>query len=133
MAARNFTEAQLTMNRDSVELTARCVGAAGANPTGFKGLGVASITWVSTGKYRVTLQDKYMGLLGANFKVIDSTGTKHFSITITSETVATTKVIEFEVYSAISGTAPTRANLATTETLLVEVKLSNTSQRPRGF
>lgn len=132
MGARNGTHQQFTMNRDQWELTGKCVGAAGANPTGKKGIGIASIEWVSTGKYRITLDDKWAALLGADFRVIDSTGLRHYEVTITSETVSTTKQIVFEVYGAASTVAPARSNLATTDTLLITLKLSNTVQVPNG-
>lgn len=135
MAARNMNEGVKTLMRDVVKLWAKCVGAAAANPTGQKGLGFpsAAFAWVSTGKYTLTLSDKYAALLDAHFRVIDSTGLRHYSIAVTSETVASTKIITFEVYGGASTVAPTRTNLAATDTLLVELTLSNTAQVPAGY
>lgn len=135
MAARNFAKNIAVLNRDMVKLFAKCVGAAAANPTGQKGLGfpAAAFAWVSTGKYTLTLSDKYAALLAADFQAISSGGIKHFSFAITSETVASTKIITFEVYSGATGVAPTRADLAATDTLLVELTLSNTAQAPTGY
>lgn len=132
MAARTTTFINHTMNREQVTLTAKCVGAAGANPTSVRGIGIASITWVSTGKYKVTLQDKYAALLKYHASVIDSTGLRHYSITASAEDVATGKTVTLEVFAAETTVAPTRADLETTDTLLLELVLSNTQQKPNG-
>lgn len=133
MAARNLNHGVKTFLREVVKIYGKCVGAAGANPTGVKGLGITSITWVSTGKYLITLEDKYNALLNADFRVIDSTGLRHYSFSITSQTVSTTKLITVEVYAGASTVAPTRADLAATDTLLVTLELSNTQQVPAGY
>ena len=132
MAARNGTHQQFTMNRDQWELTAKATGAAGASPTGLKGIGIASIAWVSTGLYDITLTDKWAALLDANFVVIDSTGLRHYCFTIVTETVSTTKIIRVKVFAAATTVAPTLANLETTDTLRLSLKLSNTVQTPNG-
>lgn len=133
MGARNGTHQQFTMDRDTWELHARCIGAAGATPTGLKGIGIASIAWVSTGIYDITLVDKWAGLLEVNFSVIDSTGLRHYTFNVKTETVSTTKIIRINVFAAATTVAPTLANLETTDTLLVTLKLSNTLQVPRSF
>jgi len=132
MAARNATHMNYTMNREQVSLTGKCVGNAGANPTGLKGIGIASINWVSSGKYTITLSDKYAALLGAQFMVIDSTGLTLSSVFISAETVATNKTITIEVFGGASTVAPTRRNLAATDTLRFILTMSNTSQVPNG-
>ncbi len=132
MGARNLTDSSKTFNREEVSITSKCVGAAGASPTGLKGLGVASIAWVSTGLYDITLSDKWAALLGADFHVIDSTGLRHYCFTIVSETVSTTKVIRVKVFAAATTVAPTLANLAATDIWLIGLKLSNTLQVPNG-
>lgn len=135
MGARNGTNDQFTLNRDQWTLTCKAVGAAAANPTGFKGLGFADtlpLVRTSSGKYTLTLKDKWAALLGYNIKVIDSTGLRHYECTVTSETVASTKIIVFEVYGAASTVAPTRSDLAVTDIVLIEVTLSNTAQVPNG-
>lgn len=132
MAARSTTLFSKTFNREQNTITAKCVGNAGANPTNVRGLGVASITWVSTGKYLVTLQDKWNALLQFEANVLDSTGAKHFRITPSAEDVATGKTITFEVFAGATTVAPTRADLAATETLMLTLTLSNTAQKPNG-
>jgi len=132
MAARSTTLFSKTFNREQNTITGKCVGNAGANPTNVRGLGIKSITWVSTGKYLVTLEDKWAALLQCDGNVIDSTGLKHFRITPSAETVATTKTITLEVFSGATTVAPTRADLAATETLMLTLTLSNTQQKPNG-
>lgn len=132
MAARNATHMNYTMNRDQISLTGKCVGAAAANPTGVKGIGIASIAYVSTGKYTITLADKYAALLGAQFTVIDSTGLTLSNVFISAETVATSKTITIEVFGGATTVAPTRRNLATTDTLKFILTMSNTQQLPNG-
>lgn len=133
MAARSTTLFSKTFNREQNTITAKCVGNAGANPTSVRGLGVASITWVSTGKYLVTLQDKWNALLQCEANVLDSTGTKHFRITPSAETLSSGgKTITLEVFSGATTVAPTRADLAATETLMLTLTLSNTAQKPNG-
>jgi hypothetical protein len=132
MAARNGTHQQFTMNRNEWSLTAKATGAAGASPTGLKGVGIASLAWVSTGIYDLTLSDKYAALLGATFNVIDSTGARHYCITIKTETVSTTKIIRFTVFAAATAVAPTLADLVSTDILMIQLKLSNTLQTPNG-
>lgn len=133
MAARNGSNQQFTMVRDMWSLFGRCVGAAAADPTGLKGIGILSITRSSSGKYVITLNDKWNALLGYNFRVIDSTGLQHYSITVSAETVATTKTITIEVFAAATTVAPTRADLAATDILLIELNLSNSKQVPTGY
>ncbi len=132
MGARNGTQKQFTMNRDEWTLTGKCTGAAGASPTGLKGIGISTVAWVSTGIYDITLVDKWAALLDYNFSVIDSTGLRHYSFNVKTETVSSTKIIRINVFAAASTVAPTLADLATTDTLRFSLKLSNTSQVPNG-
>lgn len=133
MAARSSFSSQHILSPDIHRVVGRCVGAAAANPTGLKGNGIASIAYVSTGKYTITLSDKWAGLVIANFSVIDSTGLKHFLVTPSAETVASSKTISISVSSAAFGSAPALANLASTETLLIELVLSNSSSNPKPY
>jgi hypothetical protein len=135
MGARNATHMNYTMNRDEIELTGRFIGNGAASPSAanVKGLGIASVAWVSTGKYDITLQDKWAGLLDANFSVIDSTGLRHYSVSMSSVLVSTTKVIRIEVFAAATGVAPTRADFAATDTVRFSLKLLNSLQVPNGL
>jgi len=132
MAARVSVPFSRTMNREQVTLTGKCVGAAAANPTGLKGIGITSVTRSNTGLYTITLADKYAALLMAKFTVIDSTGTKQYTVTMSAVDVVSAKTINITTASAAFGSAPAVANLATTETLLFELTLSNTTQLPNG-
>lgn len=133
MAARSSFSSQHILSPGVHRVVGRCVGAAAANPTGLKGNGIASIAYVSTGKYTITLSDKWAGLVTADFSVIDSTGLKHFLVTPSAETVASSKTISISVSSAAFGSAPALADLASTETLLIELVLSNSSSNPKPY
>lgn len=133
MASRSSIASSFCLSPSIHRIVGRCVGAAAANPTGLKGNGIASIAYVSTGKYTITLQDKWAGLVSASFTVIDSTGLKHFLVTPSAETVTSSKTISLSVSSAAFGSAPALANLATTETLLIELVLSNSASTPKPY
>lgn len=134
MAARNATHMNYTMNREQVTLTGKCVGNAAASPTALKGIGIASVVFVSTGKYTLNLQDKYAALLLFKYGVIDSSATKHFNVTVSAVTTnaAGKTALTLEVFSGTTTVAPTRANLVSTETLCFELTMSNTVQVPNG-
>lgn len=132
MAARNATHMNYSMNRGQVTLTGKCVGAGAANPTGLKGIGITSITRSSSGKYVITLADNYAALLAAQFMVIDSTGLVLSSVFVSAETVASTKTITIEVFGGATTVAPTRRDLAATDTLRFMLTMSNTQQVPNG-
>lgn len=132
MAARNATHMNYSMNREQVTLTGKCVGAGAGDPTGLKGIGITSITRSSSGKYVITLADKYAALLAAQFMVIDSTGLVLSSVFISAETVATNKTITIEVFGGATTVAPTRRDLAATDTLRFMLTMSNTAQLPNG-
>lgn len=133
MAARNACEKLYSMNRESFVLTGKCVGAGAANPTGKKGIGVSTVTRTATGKYTITLEDKWAALLSLDLQVIDSTGANQFTFNIVSETVASTKTINITVFKSATAAAPAIADLATTDTLLFKIWLSNSQQLPKPF
>lgn len=131
MGARNTTFNRGYQTRDTVEVMGKCVGAAAANPTGLKSQGgIASIARTSSGKYTITLTDKWAALLEWNFNVVDSTAGNHYLFTVSSETVTTTKTIVVEVFKGATTVAPTRADLATTDTLRIKLVLANSQQVP---
>lgn len=132
MAARNTIDTTGNMNRGDVILTGSCVGAATSNPTSVKGNGIASITRSSSGKYVITLSDKWKAIRDWSFNVIDSTAARHYEITVSAEDVATNKTITIEVFGAATTVAPARSDLATTDTLKFRLMLSNSSNIPAG-
>jgi hypothetical protein len=133
MGARNGTHQQFTLLRDTWMLTGSAVGAVGANLTSLKGLGIASVARTSNGLYVLTLSDKWNALLEARFWVEDSLGTKHYHITVKSETVSTTKTITFTVFQGASTVAPTLNDLISTDKLKFALILSNSAQVPAGY
>ncbi len=132
MGARNLTEKLFAMNRDSLVLTGKCVGNGAASPTGLKGIGVASVAWVSTGKYTITLSDKWAALLNFTSVVINSAATTLSVVFVSAETVATNRTITIEVFGGTTGVALARRDLTSADTLRFTIELSNTVQTPNG-
>jgi hypothetical protein len=74
MANRRFQDVQ-ALNREVKLIAGRVsVGSAGA-PTLADGLGIASVEYAATGKYTITLDDQYSGLLyyGATYAQLAGT------------------------------------------------------------
>lgn len=122
MAARNMTHPR-TIQREMVILAGKGVGA-GANPlTGLVFPGVTSITHLgSTGKYRVTLDDKYDALLACTGNVEDLTAPDDWSVTIDSDTVSS-KIIDISTWKG-----GLLADLTTDEKLHLIIALRNSKQ-----
>lgn len=133
MAFKTGTDNQYTLARNLWTLYGKGVGG-GAATTGItltEGIGMsATVTQATTGIYVVTLSTKWNRLLGFNANVL-STTTGHFEIRLDAETVATTKLVTFRVFYAASGAAPALASLATTDTLMFQLYLSDTTQVPK--
>ena len=133
MTINTWFEQNFTNVPEIVKLFARCVGNGAANPTGVKGLGITSITWVSTGKYTVTLNRKFAGLVNVVGSVINSAGTTLSVVYASAETVASSQTITIEVFGGINAVAPTRRDLTSADTLLLEITLQDSSVKPAGF
>lgn len=82
--------------------------------------GVTSITQVSNGRYRITLNDKYYALLSASM-VSESTSKNDHSFQIRDEAVATAGTIDFILQSAAS------TNLGNTEGVFASIFVKNSS------
>lgn len=114
-----------------VDLYARCVGNGAASPTGVKG--VTGITWVSTGKYTITLPRKYAGLVGFNYVVINSAGTTLSSVFISADNVASAGTLTIEVFGGATTVAPTRRDLTSADTLIMDISVMDSAQKPAKF
>lgn len=80
-----------------------------------------ALSQIGVGQYRITLEDKYAALLGAFFTVLDAGDTDKV-IQVKSETVASTKLIDFNV---LAGSTPT--NLAVDDVLYIQLNLRNST------
>ena len=130
MGARNLSSSLRILDREVVKIFGKCVGNTTSNPTGVAGAGVAGVTRSGVGLYTITLQDKWNTFLGAKFTVIDSSALEHYEITVSSETVASTKTVNLTIWGAATGVAPVKLDLGTDVTLRFEIDLSNTGQTP---
>lgn len=125
MAARNLKRQIAHFVPDPIMIFAKALGAAGANPTALVAPGVASIVWTATGRYTVTLEDKYNTLLQCLGNVFDATSPDDWEVNGVSETVATTKTILLAIFKGGA-----LADLTTDDTLRLTIVLSN-SERSR--
>jgi hypothetical protein len=122
MANRTFNDSQ-ALEKEVKKLFAKIsIGASGAPTLVTPGsLGIASIARVSTGYYRLTLQDAYPFFLGFD-PIVMSTTAENLNFQLRTETVSTTKIIEF--YTLAAGAVADPAN---GDVLLLEISLKNTS------
>lgn len=124
MASRNFNRKQ-ALEKEVKEIYAKvAIGASGA-PTlsAADSLGVASITRTSAGLYQLTLQDKYVSLKHMDVKIATPTAEDIVSNPV-SETVSTTKLINFRCTTAGVATDP-----ASGDTFYIAMQLKNTTAK----
>lgn len=123
MAARNKAR-PYTLDRDITTLYGKGTGAAAADLTSVGGIGIASVAYAaSTGVYTLTLSDKWAKLLNWHFQVLDATSAAVWAVTVSAETVSSTKTITLNVFKA-----GTLANLSTDEILKFSLDLCDTAQ-----
>lgn len=120
MANRNFNRFQ-ALEKEVKSLYADvAIGASGA-PTLTKGLGITSIERTGTGRYRLTLDDKYTRLMWADAIHLAST-TEDLDWHLTAEDVDGAKTVEF-----VAHTAGTDADPADGDRVLFHMELKNSS------
>ena len=124
MAARNLCALQ-ALDRGAVLIFGGGTGAAASALTAVKGAGVSSIAETATGKYTITLTDKWNTFLFFSGVVIDTTTVDDWAVTVEEELVSTSKTVKILVTK--SGTA---TDLTTDEKLKFMLAVSNTSQPP---
>lgn len=128
MAARNLSEHQYAIERDTVKIYGRGTGASTSSLTSVKGKGISTITRTGTGAHTITLTDQWQGLLGFSASIIDATSTDDWEVTVVSETVASTKTVLIAIFK--SGTA---ADLTTDEKILFEITVSRSGNLPQSY
>lgn len=126
MANRMFSQLQLSLEKAVVKLWAKvAIGATGA-PTlsAANSKGISSITRAAAGNYTITLQDKYVKLLGFQCTFMDAAGLPDapmVALDTDTDVTATSPIIHF--YTASS--AGVAADPANGETMYIEITLSN--------
>jgi hypothetical protein len=121
---QKFGEIQVNLPGVS-KVFARGTGAGAANLTSVKG--VTSIAETATGKYTVTLDRKYKGLLMVTGIIIDPSSVDDWEVTLESDLTSNQT---FGILVTKSGTA---ADLTTDEKLLLEITLQDTAGLPAGY
>ena len=120
MANRNYNRHQSLEKEIKNLYLDVAIGGSGA-PTLTKGLGVTSIVRSGTGRYDITLDDRYTRLMYVQVVNVKS-ATSDLTFQVTAETVTTTKII-----SIASKAAAVDADPASGDRLLIKIELKNSS------
>lgn len=120
MASRNFHRAQALEPEVKSLFATVTIGASGA-VTSTVSAGVATVAKSATGRYTVTLQDKYVRLLHVSVVHINAT-TEDLQWHVTAEDVANAKTIGLVAHDAATDTDP-----ASGTKLLIKIDLKNTT------
>lgn len=97
MANRRFQDVQ-ALNREVKLIAGRVsVGGSGA-PTLADGLGIASVTVAATGKYTITLDDKYTGLLYYGATYCQLAGADQLFAIVEAHSVTVNKTVEIHFF-----------------------------------
>lgn len=104
MAARNFNRLQALEKEVKSLYLQVAIGASGA-PTLTKGLGSASIARNSAGNYTVTLQDKYVRLMGCQVMQLNSSA-EDITVQLLAESVSSAKTVQFVCKTDATATDP---------------------------
>lgn len=120
MANRSFNRKQ-SLEKEVKELFCSIsIGASGA-PTLVDRYGIASITRNSAGDYTLVLQDNYVSLKFVEAVFLSSTA-QDIRVQLKSETVSTTKQINFFTLTAATATDPSSG-----QKLFLKIEVKNTS------
>jgi len=120
MANRNYNRQQ-ALEKEIKQLHLDvAIGAAGV-ATLTRGVGITSISRVSAGLYRITLQDKYVRLMDVHVTHL-AVAAEDLTSQVKLETVGSTKLIEIFTLAGALATDP-----ASGDRLLITLKLKNSS------
>lgn len=145
MASRNYAPIR-ALARGQVIIDGSCIGAAAADPTTVRGLGITSITFVATGRYNINFTGRFERMLDFSAMVLPgTTGTTtptvatarvvnalqpfNTTVTVSGRTVQVTRV---EVFITNNTGAEALTNLAATDQLTFTAKFQNSRVRPRA-
>jgi hypothetical protein len=124
MAARNLKRNIAHFTPAPIVIFGKGTGAAAADLTALVSAGaIASIAYTATGRYTITLADKYNSLLWVAGCVIDATTPDDWEVCVVSETVSSTKTILIAVFKG-----GTLTDLTTDEKLLLNIVCSNSAR-----
>lgn len=145
MASRNYAPIR-ALARGQVIIDGSCIGAAAADPTTVRGLGITSITFVATGRYNINFTGRFERMLDFSAMVLPgTTGTTtptvatarvvnalqpfNTTVTVSGRTVQVTRV---EVFITNNTGAEALTNLAATDQLTFTATFQNSRSRPRA-
>lgn len=120
MASRNFNRLQ-ALEKEIKHLHMEvAIGGTGA-PTLTSGLGIASISRTSAGLYQITLQDKYVRLMGMSIMQLVSSA-EDLVFQVQAEDVDSAKTISFHCLAGGVATDPSSGSK-----LFIQIMLKNTT------
>lgn len=116
----------------TVRILGSGVGAATADLTSQKGM---TFTRTGAGAHTVTLPKKFSGLLMVNQAVVSTATAAVWTMLVVENTVATDGKFKIVISKAADNhtNAPTATDLATTDTLLLDVTVEDSAVKPAGF
>lgn len=145
MASRNYAPIR-ALARGQVIIDGSFIGNAGASPTSTRGIGITSITWVATGRYRINFTGRFERLLNfsacvmpgttgtttpvdASGRVVNALQPLNTTVTVNGRSVQVTQV---EVFVTENDAAPLLINLAATDQMTFQATFQNSKARPRA-
>lgn len=145
MASRNYAPIR-ALARGQVIIDGSCIGAAAADPTTVRGLGITSITFVATGRYNINFTGRFERMLNfsacvmpgttgtttpvdASGRVVNALQPLNTTVTVNGRSVQVTQV---EVFVTENDAAPLLINLAATDQMTFQATFQNSKARPRA-
>lgn len=145
MASRNYAPIR-ALARGQVIIDGSFIGNAGVSPTSTRGVGITSITWVATGRYRINFTGRFERLLNfsacvmpgttgtttpvdASGRVVNALQPLNTTVTVNGRSVQVTQV---EVFVTENDAAPLLINLAATDQMTFQATFQNSRVRPRA-
>lgn len=145
MASRNYAPIR-ALARGQVIIDGSVIGAAAADPTSLRGVGITSVTRVATGRYNINFTGRFERLLDFSAMVlpgttgtttpVDSSGRVvnalqplNTTVTVGGRTVQVTRI---EVFITENDAAPLLIDLPATAMLTFKATFQNSKARPRA-
>lgn len=122
MANANFFKKQ-ALEKEVKELYAKITFGSSGAPTLTTGYGITSITRNSQGDYTLVLADQYVSMKSAEATFLSSSA-QDIRMQLKSETVSTSKQVNFFTLTGASATDP-----ASGQVMLLKIDVKNTSVR----
>lgn len=145
MASRNYAPIR-ALARGQVVIDGSVIGAAAADPTSLRGLGITSVTRVATGRYNINFTGRFERLLNfsacvlpgttgtttpvdASGRVVNALQPLNTTVTVGGRSVQVTRI---EVFITENDAAPLLIDLPVTAMMTFKATFQNSRTRPRA-